>query len=364
MSRPKELVHYETTTVDRGSIAAKVTATGAVSALVTVMVGSQVSGRIDALYADFESPVKRGQTVATIEPSLFRAAVSQAKANLAAAQAAVERAHAHTVQAEKDFVRAKGLVAEGLVSTADYDAADAARTAARSDEAAAVAGVAQVRAALEQAQLNLHYTTIVSPIDGVVISRNVDVGQTVAAALQAPTLFTIAQDLTRMQVDTNVAEGDVGKVTAGMPVTFTVDAYPARTFDGTLRQVRDNATTLQNVVTYDAVIDVDNSSRLLKPGMTASVTFTYTRRDDVVRVANPALRFTPDAPTLAAMKASAPAPVAAGERVIWLLRDGHPLPLVVKPGVSDGSTTEIARGDLRPGDRVIVEANPNKTEKP
>ena len=357
-SRPKPLVQYETVTADRGPLAAKVTATGTVSALVTVLVGSQVSGRIDALYADFGSPVKKGQTIATIEPTLFRAAVAQARANLATANAAVDRTRARVTQADKDFVRARGLYAASLASRADYDAAEATLGAAKADVAASAAGVSQARAALEQAEQNLRYTTIVSPIDGVVISRNVDVGQTVAAALQAPTLFTIAQDLTRMQVDTNVAEADVGKIRAGMKVTFTVDAYPARTFDGVVRQVRDNATTIQNVVTYDAVIDVANDERLLKPGMTASVTFTHATRDDVLRVPNAALRFKPDPATLTVMRATAPAAARGDDKIVWIARGEVAMPVAVKIGLSDGSFTEIVSGDLHAGDRVVVEANP------
>jgi HlyD family secretion protein len=361
--RPKPLVRYETVTVDRGPIAAKVTATGAVSALVTVIVGSQVSGRIAALFADFGSQVQKGQTIALIDPALFRAAVARESANHISASAAVVRAHAHVIQAERDFARAKNLLAQSLMSRADYDAAEATLTAAKAEEAAARAGVAQAKAALDQAELNLRYTTIVSPIDGVVISRNVDVGQTVAATLQAPTLFTIAQDLTRMQVDTNVAEADVGKVRPGLKVTFTVDAYPTRTFDGVVRQVRDNATTIQNVVTYDAVIDVDNPERLLKPGMTATVTFTYDTRDDALRVPNAALRFKPDTATLAAMGATAPNSLRADDRALWLLRGEQPVSEVIKIGISDGTTTEVRSGEVRPGDRAIVEAVPTEPPK-
>jgi HlyD family secretion protein len=352
---PEPLVRYETVAVDRGPIAASVTATGTVSALVTVLVGSQVSGRIDALYADFESPVTKGQKIAAIEPTFFRAAVLQAKANFVSAEAAVDRARAHVVQSEKDLTRAKALLAEGIVSRAEFDAADATALAANADETAARAGVSQARAALEQAELNLRYTTIVSPIDGIVISRNVDVGQTVAAALQAPTLFTIAQDLTRMQVDTNVAEADVGKIRAGMSVSFTVDAHPTRSFNGVVRQVRDNATTIQNVVTYDAVIDVDNSERLLKPGMTASVTFVYATREDTLRLPNAALRFRPDPAVLSAIHAS-PGQTRPDERTIWILRGDRPSAQVVRTGIADNASTEVITEALHPGDRVVIEA--------
>jgi HlyD family secretion protein len=362
-ARPKSPVRYESVAIDRGPLAAKVTATGAVSALVTVLVGSQVSGRIQALYADFGSEVHKGETIAKIDPSLFNATVAQARANHVAAKAAVDRAHAHVVQADKDFARAKELLANTLISRAEYDAAEATLAATKADEAAAAAGVKQSTAALDQAELNLRYTTIISPIDGVVISRSIDVGQTVAATLQAPTLFTIAQDLTRMQVDTNVAEADVGKIHPDMKVTFTVDAYPTRTFDGVVRQVRDNATTLQNVVTYDAVVDIDNSEHLLKPGMTASVVFTYATRDDALRLPNAALRFKPDSTTLTAMAVPAPAPVRGDDRAVWILRDERPAYQVIKIGISDGTSTEVVSGDLRPGDRAIVEASATATQK-
>jgi HlyD family secretion protein len=355
---PKPPVQYETALVDLGPIAAKVSATGAVSALVTVLVGSQVSGRIATLSVDFESPVKKGQTIATIEPSLLRAAVAQARANFASANAGVETARTQRVLASRNDVRTKGLAAEGLASKADLDAADAALGAAVAQGEAAVAGAAQAKAALDQTELNLTYATIVSPIDGIVISRSVDVGQTVAAALQAPTLFTIAEDLTRMQVDTNVAESDVGKIKTGMPVTFTVEAYPQRVLHGTVRQIRDNAQTIQNVVTYDAVVDVDNSERLLKPGMTASVTFTYATRGDVLRLPNAGVRFKPDAATLAVMSRGLTLSGVSkqDERRVWILRGATAIPETIRVGISDGSESELLAGQVRAGERVVVEA--------
>jgi HlyD family secretion protein len=355
-------VHYETTLVDRGAIAAKVTATGSLSALVTVSVGAQVSGRIEKLTVDFESHVRRGEVIATIEPSLFEAAVAQARANYAAAVSAVDKARAQEVQAQRDYTRAKGLLADSVLSQADFDAAEANLRVAQAQVASSQSGVDQTKAALGQAELNLSYCTVRSPIDGVVISRNVDVGQTVAAALQAPTLFTIAQDLTHMQVDTNVAEADIGKIRANMRVSFTVDAYPTKTFSGVVRQVRDNAQTIQNVVTYDAVIDVDNAERLLKPSMTANVTFVYATREGVLRVPNAALRFKPDAATIAIMAGSPNASHAAAnatsadERIAWTLRDGHASPAKVRIGIGDGESTELVAGDVREGDALIVEA--------
>jgi len=358
VSSPSESpVHYQTAVVDRGDVRAKINANGALSALVTVSVGSQVSGRIETLRKDFGSRVKKGEVVATIEPAVFRAAAAEANANLAAAVAAVERAEARKFNAEQQFARARDLHAEGLVTGAEYEEADANLHVARADLTVAQANVKQARAGRDQAQQNLRFTTIVSPIDGVVISRNVDVGQTVAAALQAPTLFTIAQDLTRMQVDTNVAEADIGKIREGMSVEFTVDAHPDRTFTGRVRQVRDNAQTLQNVVTYDAVVDVDNRERLLKPGMTANVTFTYAERSKALRVPNAALRFKPEAAVLAAMTdAGVAAPSRRNERTLWVLRVARAVRLPVRVGITDGTSTEIVEGDVRAGDRVIVEA--------
>jgi HlyD family secretion protein len=365
-SRSATPVHYETAAVDRGNIDAKVTATGTVSAIVMVQVGSQVSGRIEKLFVDFSSPVRKGQVVATIDPALFKAAEEQARANCLAAQGALEKVRAAKVQADRQFVRVRELQREGLASLSDLDVAEAASWAARADVDSATATIVQARATLDQAALNLGYTTIVSPIDGIVISRNVDVGQTVAAALQAPTLFTIAQDLTKMQVDTNVAEADVGKLREGMDVTFTVDAYPNRPFPGRVRQVRDAATTVQNVVTYDAVIDFDNAQRLLKPGMTASVTFVYAERGDVLRLPNAALRFKPDAATMSAMTGGKGGKVEAmkgDDRWVWVLRGGHAVSERVKVGISDGSATEVTAGDLREGDLAITEANADAAGK-
>jgi len=356
-SRSGPVVHYQTAAIDRGTISARVTANGTVSALVTVSVGSQVSGRIATLGADFGSTVKRGQIVATIEPWLFRATVNQARANLSSARANLEKAQAERVNADAQMRRAKALFEQSVGTRAEYETAVANAGVSQAQVRAARATIEQAQAALSQAELNLRYTTIVSPIDGVVISRNVDIGQTVAATLQAPTLFVIAQDLTRMQVDTSVAEADVGKIQPGMRVTFTVDAEPDRTFQGKVRQVRDNAQTLQNVVTYDAVIDVDNGERLLKPGMTASVTFVYAERSDVTRVPAAALRFRPDPETSAAMSTVAPpVPSRPDQRTLWLLRAGHARAVLVRVGISDGTMTEVVEGDVHPGDLAIVQA--------
>ncbi len=368
---------FETVKLDRGSIVARVTATGTLSALVTVQVGSQVSGRITTLAADFNSQVKKGQVIAKLDPALFKAALEQARANHLAAKGNLARAEAQAEDAARQAERMKQLAERNLVAPAERDTAVSNAKALAAQVQAARGSVEQTRAALHQAEVNLTYTTILSPIDGVVISRSVDVGQTVAASLQAPVLFTIAEDLRKMQVDTNVAEADVGRLEPGMPATFTVDAYPSLRFKGRVRQIRNAPQTLQNVVTYDAVIDVDNSELKLRPGMTANVTFTYADKDDVLRIPNAALRFRPPSELLppasatrghglapgaaagAAQRGSRPGGAAARERApdqrsVWLLRGNVPQQHAVRIGISDGSMTEMLEGDLKPGDLAIT----------
>ena len=392
----KQPARYETVKADRGRIIARVTATGTLSALVTVQVGSQVSGRIQQLHADFNSPVKKDQVIAKIDPALFQAAVEQARANYVAAQGNLAKAKVQAVDADRQYTRQKALFERKLVAQADLDTSQANADAARAAVAASEGAVEQNRAALHQAQVNLDYTTIKSPINGVVISRNVDVGQTVAASLQAPTLFTIAEDLKKMQVDTNVAEADVGKLAPQMVASFTVDAYPNEKFRGLIRQIRNAPQTVQNVVTYDAVIDVENPDLKLKPGMTANVTFIYAEKDDVLRVPNAALRFRPPPELLAALAppgasgakrpadgrsasgaqpaartgASQRAPSGAlrdGEverKTVWVLRGSEPKPLKVKTGVSDGTQTEIVEGELAAGDALITEVGGDSGARP
>ncbi len=292
-------LRYETVTVDQGQVVAKVTATGTLSALVTVQVGSQVSGRIQQIFVDFNSPVKKGQLIAKIDPQLFEAAVEQARANYVAARGNLAKAQAQAVDAERQYRRARALAERQLIAQAEVDTAQTNANAAQAQVKVAEGSVEQARAALHQAEVNLAYTNIISPTNGVVISRNVDVGQTVAASLQAPTLFLIAEDLAKMQVDTSVAEADVGRLWAGMTASFTIDAYPNERFTGRVRQIRNAPQTVQNVVTYDAVIDVDNAELKLRPGMTANVTFVYAERANVMRVPNAALRFRPSPELLA-----------------------------------------------------------------
>ena len=351
---------YQTVKVDRGRIVAKVTASGTLSALVTVQVGTQVSGRIQEIFVDFNSPVHKGQVLAKIDPQFFKAAVEQARANLTAAQGNLAKSKAQAADAKRQYVRAKSLVDQGqLIAQSDLDTANANMEAADAAVQAMQGEVEQSKASLYQAEVNLGYTTITSSIDGTVISRNVDVGQTVAASLQAPTLFTIAQDLKKMQVDTNVSEADVGKLSDGMRTTFNVDAFPGETFKGKIRQIRNSPQSVQNVVTYDAVIDVDNPDLKLRPGMTANVTFTYAEKDDTLKFPNAALRFRPPAE----IAAKAPRP-ERDRRIVWVLRDGKPVPVSIRAGLSDGSVTEIAEGDLKEGDALVTEAANSGTNVP
>jgi HlyD family secretion protein len=404
---------YQTVKVDQGRIVARVTATGTLSALVTVQVGSQVSGRISQLFADYNSQVKKEQVIAKIDPQLFNAAVEQARANYAAAKGNLEKAQVQAIEADRQYQRAKALAEEQLIGTADRDTAESTAAAARAQVSASQGAVAHAVASLNQAQVNLEYSTIKSPIDGVDISRSVDIGQTVAASLQAPTLFTIAEDLAKMQVDTSVAEADVGKLRPEMLATFVVDAYPQERFRGKVRQVRNAPQTVQNVVTYDAVIDVDNPELKLKPGMTANVTFIYAEKNDVLRARNAALRFRPP-PELtknaepAASNAASPEPGAAAsvgqgsgerprqthagegrggesrgtgegrggrvrsgpreepdQRTVWVLPPvGDPRPVKIRTGISDGTLTEVVDGDLHAGDALVTEVSIGADDKP
>jgi HlyD family secretion protein len=362
-SRARPEVHYDTAEVARGTIAAKVTATGSLSALLTVQVGSQVSGRVQQLFVDYNSPVKKGQTIAKLDPLLFEAAVQQSRANYLSLQGALNKDQAQENNTKLIYDRTKALVDQKVMAQSDLDTALANYQAAKAQGEADKSNLESARAMLNQAEVNLGYTTIISPIDGIVISRNVDVGQTVAASFQAPTLFVIAQDLRHMQVDTNVGEADVGRLVAGMPATFTVDAYPAKPFTGRLRQIRNAAQTIQNVVTYDAVIDVENPNLLLKPGMTANVTFIAAQKDNVVRSRNAALRFQPDPRLLASIGVKDPVSESStqppGRRTVWLLRNGQPMPVAVSTGISDGTWTEILGGDVHPGDILITDMNAN-----
>ncbi|MCL5024077.1 MAG: efflux RND transporter periplasmic adaptor subunit [Nitrospirae bacterium] len=346
---------FKTEKVVRGDIVTTVTATGAMNAVTTVLVGTQVSGTIKYLFVDFNSYVKKGQLIAQIDPALFEEQVQQQKANLLAAKANLEKSEASLVDAKRTRDRNAELFSKGLIARSDFDTADTNYETAKAQVSASKAQVAQAEAALKNAQTNLGYTKILSPVDGTVVSRNVDVGQTVAASFQTPTLFTIAQDLTKMQIDTSVDEADIGKIQTGQDVDFTVDAYPDVTFKGRVSQIRIAPITVQNVVTYDVVVKVDNPELKLKPGMTANVSVIVSAKKDVLKIPNAALRFRPPAKETAqpAKKRSAG---RDGGSAVYTLADGKPRRIPITPGISDGNFTEVAGGDLKEGQEVIVEA--------
>ena len=346
---------FQTAAVTRGPITQAVTATGTLNPVVNVQVGSQVSGNISKLFADFNSQVKAGQVVAQIDPVLFQATVTQAEGDLASAQSALELARINAKRTQDLFTRKTS-------SQADLDQAIASL-----HQAEANSKIKQ--GALDKAKADLDHCTITSPIDGVVISRSVDVGQTVAASLQAPVIFQIANDLTKMQIDSNVAEADVGVVKVGQDVDFTVDAFPTQTFHGKVVQVRNAPISVQNVVTYDTVIGVSNPDLKLKPGMTANVSIIAARKDNVLQLKNAALRYRPaDAssmaprsttpqggsrPSGAMRQAGGARERTSSERTVYVLSGSQPKPVQIKTGISDGVVTEVVEG-LKEGDSVVT----------
>jgi HlyD family secretion protein len=411
-SQSKGTSQYQTASLEKGSVQASISATGNTNAVVTVQVGSQVSGNIKELHADFNTKVTKGQLVALIDPQPFQARVDQARATVDSARSSAVSAQAGIAKSEADIASAQATVAsqqaailkakaaivdaktkaaanqalfkEGIISQEDmvtaqstYDQAvaeeqaaeaqlDAAKHQVQSAEAqkqvvitqlaSAQAQVKQVEAALAQSQIDLDHTRITAPVDGTVVSRNMDVGQTVAASFQSPTIFLIAQDLTKMQVDTNVDEADVGQVRVGQTATFTVDAYPSMIFEGAVTQIRQAPINVQNVITYDVVVAVSNPELKLFPGMTASVKVLTNRVNGVLKIPNAALRYRP------ATLTPSPAVHAAGKRkvgeqTIWALdQSGAPVPVSVKLGISDGSYTAADSADLQPGQQVVVGA--------
>ncbi len=398
-------LQFQTATIDRGDVVSRVSASGSLSAVVTVEVGSQVSGRIQQLFADYNSVVTQGQRIAKIDPALFEAAAAQSAANVQASEGNLARLQVQAEDAARQAKRSSQLFASKLISENDRDNAVATARAAAASVQQAQGQLAQARAALVQAQTNLRYTDILAPTDGIVISRAVNVGQTVAASFSAPIIFTIAQDLRAMEVHTSVAESDIGRLRAGMSASFTVDAYPGEPFEGRIREIRNAAQVVQNVVTYDAVVDVANPDLKLKPGMTATVTVIAERRDGVLRLPNAALRFRPEAvagaggaagmggmggmggaggrgggsaggmaggmaraagsatggaPGAGSRGSAGPGPRAdtgpgnRAARTVFVLAGGAAVPREVQAGLSDGSFTEVRGGELREGEDVIV----------
>jgi HlyD family secretion protein len=343
---------YVTVAVDRGPISAVVTATGTVNPVATVQVGTYVSGTIEAIRADFNTPVKRGQLLAKIDPRPFQVKVDAARAELANARARRVKDSADLTLKMISLRRMRELASRGISAQSDLDLAVSQADQARAQIALDDADIQSAEARAREAEVNLAYTDITSPVDGVVVSRSVDVGQTVAATFQTPTLFLVAENLAKMQVSASVSESDIGHVATGQPARFTVDAYPGDTFEGQVAEVRNAPITVMNVVTYDVIVHVDNPELRLKPGMTANVTVTTASRPDAVRVANSALRFRPPAHAGGA-GARAAEPTPPGARVWVLNGQGHPRPVAVETGIADDRYTEVT-GGLSEGQRVIV----------
>jgi HlyD family secretion protein len=351
-------VHYVSAQVARGAVTRAVTATGTVNPELTIIVGAAVSGVIKELYCDYNTRVTKGQVCAKIDPRPYQTVVDQNKANLAVAKAQLEKDKANLAYTKTALDRYANLLQTHAVSQEAFDNAKNAYDQAVAQIAYDEATIQQHQATLDAAQVNLDYASIVSPVDGTVVSRNVTMGQTVASSFQTPTLFLIATDLAKMEVDTNVSESDIGGIKPGNNATFTVDAYPKRTFDGTVSQVRQSPQTVQNVVTYDIVVSVDNSDLKLMPGMTAASRIVTDQRVDVIRVPNQALRYAPNG-----LAGAAP----PGHAQVFVLRDGRPVVVPVATGLDDDGFTEIVSGELKPGDLVItaeVIATGSKTVAP
>ena len=364
----KPPIRYRTAVVERGEIVSVVSATGTINPVVSVQVGTQVSGMIKSLHADFNSRVKAGETVAVIDPEPFKARREQAASNLEMARSNVARSKADLAQRKRELDRVQSLLPQQFVSQNDVDVALTNFQSAEAQLRVAEAQVKQAEAALNAADLELKYTVIRSPVDGIVVARNIEVGQTVASSFATPNLFLIALDLTNMQVDTNVSESDIGGMTEGKEAVFTVDAYPGVFFAGTIKQVRLAPMNIQNVVTYNVVVGVDNKDLRLKPGMTANVAIVVAQRDRVLKVPNAALRFMPPktegdrrgSSGGQAAKAEGGRPIHTGgeagrSRTVWTQSEsGDLVSIPVQTGISDGVTTEVLSGDLTEDDSVVV----------
>jgi HlyD family secretion protein len=372
-------VSYKTVKIERGTIVSNVAATGNLSAVTTVQVGTQVSGTIQKLYVDYNSRVKKGQAIAEIDPSLFNASVEQSQGNFLNADANLQKARVTLADAERTYNRNRKLLADGIISQGDMDVAETAFQSAKAGVKAAEGSVAQTRGALLQSKTNLRYSVIRSPVDGVIISRAVDVGQTVAASFQTPTLFTIAQDLTKMQIEVSVDEADISRIKLDQKATFTVDSYPEQSFKGKVVQIRNAPIITQNVVTYITVVNVDNSDLKLKPGMTANVSIEVAKKDDVLKLPPAALRFKPKSKTEESKQARPAGSIpgsgpregggkpggrkGAGGQQVYTLKDNKPVAVPVKTGIANNSAIELLESTLKEGDEVITEQIGGDTKK-
>ncbi len=352
---------YSQDQVRRGPISAVVSATGTLNPINTVLVGSQVSGTIQHLFADFNDQVEEGQVIARIDPALFIARRAEAEATLKSAQAERDKASVGVENTKREYDRQAGLYKKKLVAESVLDAARFAYRSAQMEHAVRVASVAQARAVLEREQVNLDYTAIYAPIDGVVISRSVDVGQTVAASLQAPTLFTIAKDLTRMQVEADVDEAFIGEVADGQPVRFTVFAYPRRVFTGSVAQVRLEPKVEAGVVKYNCIIHVDNNDLALKPGMTATVSIEVAHREEALTVPDAALRYVP--PWTQEELDRVRAGVESGQAVLWRVEGERLAPITVSIGIIGEKLTEIEGPGVADGMTIAVPLKRGDTER-
>jgi HlyD family secretion protein len=351
---------FVTAPATRGTVAVALTATGTVNPVTVVEVGTYVSGPIVRWYCDFNTSVKVGQLCAQIDPRPFQMVADQASANLAVSRAQLIKDQASLAYARTTYERDVGLLQRGIVSQATLDSEKSAYEQAAAQITYDQSAIQERQAELSAAQINLGYSKIISPVNGIVVSRNIEVGQTVAASFQTPILFLIATDLTKMQVDTNVSESDIGGVKVGDRATFTVQAFPGRQFEGAVRQVRQAPVTVQNVVTYDVVVAVSNTDNALKPGMTATTRIIKAERDNVLMVPEQALRFLPEGARAGRGAGGArPAKAAAGADGarpgrVWVLRDGKPAAVPVRVGLDDGISAEVVGGEVREGDRLIV----------
>ena len=350
---------FVTDKITRGDIKSTVSSTGTVNAVTTVQIGTQISGTIQKLFVDFNSPVKKGQLLAQIDPSILEAQVGQARANVLSAKANLEKSQVMLRDTKTTLERNKILYAKNFIAKSDLDTSETNYLSAMAQIKVSEAQIQQAQAALDSSLINLRYTKILSPVNGTVISRNIDIGQTVAASFQTPTLFTIAQDLTKMQIDTSVDEADIGKVKAGQKAAFTVDAYPELPFNGKVSVVRNAPITVSNVVTYNAVIVVDNTGLKLKPGMTANVSIETESKQNALRLPNAALRFKPAISAAISDQRGAKGPKGPS---VWVLENNKPKNANITTGISDGNYTEVTAGELTEGQLVITDSS-NSTKK-
>lgn len=345
---------YVTVPVKRKTIIEAVEASGTVNPVNTVDIGSQVSGMIKEIYVDYNSKVKKGQLLAQIDPSLFQAQVDKARGDLEAARSNKAKVEAMLVYDKKNYERYKKLYTKNYVAKSDLDLAEATYKSDLAQIAAAQGTINQAQATLQNNLTNLRYTRIVSPVDGIVVSRAVDVGQTVAASFQTPTLFQVAQDLTNMQIEVNVSEADIGRIKKGQEVEYTLDGYADEVFHGKVTEVRIAPTTVSNVVTYTVIVDVDNKDQKMIPGMTANVSIITNKRENVICVQTDALRFT-DKELTGGKKYK--------DQGLWVIKDNKPQRITIKTGAKDSDRTEIISENLKENDRVILKKRSEQDKK-